>query len=321
MATLADIRTKVRRLTRSPSEAQLSNNDIDTYVDDFLLYDFPAHLRLNAFRRTLTFYTDPNVDVYGTNAIAGDPLYDFKNLYITQHDPVYIAGHRAYFTQSRSDFFNLYPHVQGKVQIGTGDGIITNFTGTLSGHPVLAYNVLFSSIDANNDGLAIYDELGLGALAGDIGAASTITYETGVYDITFVNAPANGTAVYAQTVQYTAARPVSVLYYDSKFTLRPVPDMPYQVTIETYVRPSSLGNDPAEHPFLDQYWQLIAYGAAKKVFEDRMDTESVQIIMPEFKEQELLCLRRTIVQQSDERTSTIYTQSLSNDWDWGRNNF
>jgi len=321
MATLADIRTKVRRLTRSPSEAQLSNNDIDTYVDDFLLYDFPAHLRLNAFRRTLTFYTNPNVDVYETSAVAGDVLYDFKNLYITQHDPVYIAGHKAYFTQSRSDFYNLYPQIQGKVQIGTGDAATTNFTGTLSGYPVLAYNVLFSSIDANNDGLSIFDQHGNGALSGDVGAASTIDYATGVYDITFTNPPDTGKEVYAQTVQYTAARPTAVLYYDTKFTLRPVPDIPYQVTLETYVRPSSLENDPAEHPFLDQYWQWIAYGAAKKIFEDRMDMDSVHMIMPEFKEQETLCLRRTIVQQSDQRVATIYTQSLSSDWDWGRNNF
>ena len=72
MATLANIRTKVRRLTRSPSPTQLTNDEIDTYVNDFLIYDFPQHLLLNTFRRTLTFYTQPNVDVYDTNVTRAD---------------------------------------------------------------------------------------------------------------------------------------------------------------------------------------------------------------------------------------------------------
>ena len=63
-------------------------------------------------------------------------------------------------------------------------------------------------------------------------------------------------------------------------------------------------------PELSEYWQYIAYGAAKKIFEDRMDQESVQLIMPEFKEQETLIQRRTIDQQSNERSATIYTENV-----------
>ena len=73
-------------------------------------------------------------------------------------------------------------------------------------------------------------------------------------------------------------------------------------------------------PELEEWWQYIAYGAAKKVFEDRMDLESVQSIMPEFKKQEMLCQRRTIVQNTNERTSTIYTEQTgvtSGGWGWG----
>ena len=334
MATLADIRTKIRRLTRSPAVSQISDNDIDTYVNNFLLYDFPSHLRLNAFRKTLTFYLQPNVDIYDTNTIrVDDPLYDFKNLYITQHDPVYINGYRVYFTQSRADFYALFPQIQGRVQIGTGDGITTNFTGTLTGIPILQNEVLFSSIDANNYGLSLSDvprvdiALGVRTAIGDLVwpneafSRGTINYITGVYDITFPFAPAAGEVVYARTVRCTPARPTAVLYYDTSFMVRPVPDMPYKFTIETYARPTTLGNDAAAEPFLEQYWTWIAYGAAKRIFEDRMDMESVQMIMPEYKQQELLCLRRTIVQQADERVSTIYAQALTPGSDWNRNNF
>jgi len=316
-ATLAAIRKKVRLLTRSPQEVQLSTNDLNEYVNTFILYDFPEHLRLFNYRTTLTFYTKPNIDVYETTAVAGDPLDDFENAYITSHDPVYIGGYRAYFTQSRSDFYAIYPALQSYIRIGTGDGATTTFAGTLSSKPVLRYNVLFSSIDANNNGLSAYDEDGDGILYGDC-VLSTINYVTGVYTVTFTAAPANRTPVYAQIVPYQASRPQAMLYFDNKFTLRPVPDMPYQVSIETYIRPTDLEN-ATDAPDLEQYWQYIALSAAKKILIDRLDLETVQLLEPELKKQELLCLRRTIVQQSNERTATIYTQMTdlgASGWNW-----
>lgn len=320
-ATLADIKTKVRRITRSPSESQLADATLEDYINDFLLYDFPEQLRLFTFRKTLTFYTEPNIDVYETNPIdPEDLLYNFKNAYITTHDPVYIAGYKAYFTQSRDEFYGIYPKLQAVERIGTGDGATTNFTGTLTSKPVLARSLLFSSIDTVGRGLSIYDEDGDGVLSGDTGALSTVDHVTGIYDIDFSSAPGTGEDVNIQTVTYQAARPQSVLYFDNKFTLRPVPDMPYQVSLEAYVRPTSLIEDE-DVPELEQHAQYIAFGTAKKIFEDRMDMESVGLIMPAFKEQEILCLRRTIVQQSNERAATIYTQQSGGGCNgWNSNN-
>jgi hypothetical protein len=62
-------------------------------------------------------------------------------------------------------------------------------------------------------------------------------------------------------------------------------------------------------PDLEQWWQYIAYGASKKVFEDRSDEVSVKEIMPEFKRQEMLALRRTIVNQTKNRSATIYAEN------------
>ena len=45
MTTLADIRLKVRRVTKSPSANQITNAEIDDYVNDFYQQDFPAHLK------------------------------------------------------------------------------------------------------------------------------------------------------------------------------------------------------------------------------------------------------------------------------------
>ena len=76
-------------------------------------------------------------------------------------------------------------------------------------------------------------------------------------------------------------------------------------------------------PQLSQWWQYIAYGAAKKIFEDRMDTDSLQMIMPEYKNQERLVERRTIVNAASERTATIFTEQVdisSGLSGWGGNN-
>jgi hypothetical protein len=124
-----------------------------------------------------------------------------------------------------------------------------------------------------------------------------------------------------QCVPVVTALPQALLYYDNTFFLRPVPDQPYNINFEAYIRPTFL-METTDNPQLNEWWQYIAYGAAKKIFEDRMDMDSVQMIMPEYKKQETLCLRRTLVQLSNERTGTIYTEQTSfgpgnGQWGWG----
>ena len=101
--------------------------------------------------------------------------------------------------------------------------------------------------------------------------------------------------------------PQSILFYDGKFTVRPVPDKAYRINMEVFVQPTAL-IDSNQYPKLKEWWTYIAYGASKKIFEDRQDYESVKAIMPEFKTQETLIQRRTIVQQTSQRASTIYTE-------------
>lgn len=303
LSTLDRIRIKIRRLTRSPSSSQITDEQIDEYVNAFTLYDFPEELRTNYLRKTFTFYTSPYIDVYENSTTPGDDFYNFKNEYTSLHGPVYVAGYQAFFSQSRQQFFDYWPREVEIKQVATGDGVTTTFNGTLSSTPVLRGNVLFSSIDTANNALEAHDDGG--SLVGTVTAPGTIDYVTGAYSFDFTSAPKAGQDINAQVVSYEAARPTSVLFYENKLTLRPVPDQPYKVDIEAYVRPTELLNS-SDMPDISQWWQYIALGAAKKIFEDRMDTESIQAIIPELKNQETLVLRRTIMQLSNERVSTIY---------------
>ncbi len=211
---------------------------------------------------------------------------------------------------------------------------------------LLQNNVLFDSVAVDNSGLSLADVPVLNTATGNpstIGnlydpnsaayAAAKITpptvafstpfapgtgiinYVTGAYTINFSSAPGAGRTINSQTVPQAVSMPQSLLFYDNTFILRPVPDQPYGVNFEAYIRPTEL-LDAGQSPQLEEWWQYISYGAAKKVFEDRMDVESVALIMPEYKKQENLCLRRTIVQYTNERTATIYTGQTSNSPGW-----
>ncbi len=348
-STLTAIQNKVRRLTRSPTEAQLATTTINDYINTFVFYDFPEHLRLFDLRTTFTFFTQPNIDTYETTSTnVDDPFYNFKNKYISIHEPAYIAGYPALFSQSREQFFGIYPIVNSIQSIGVaGDGVTTQFSGNVNAAnnpfppfpgfqntPILQNQVLFSSIDITNDALAMRD-VPLNSAVGNLIAYDApislvpdlnnfINYITGDFTVTFPFAPRVGQAINSETVPYQAALPQALCYFDNSFVLRPVPDQSYRVNVEVYIRPTEIL--AGQSPEIEQWWQYIAYGAAKKIFEDRMDLDSVQLIMPEFKVQETLVLRKTLVTYAKERVGTIYTNNTGvgasgYGWGYGPGNF
>lgn len=328
LSDLATIKQKVRRLTRNPSTAQLTDADLEQYINTFVLYDFPQHVRLFDYKTTLTFYTAPYVDTYSTITTGANtqPLFNFKNKYISVNPPVYVAGFEVLYTQSREQFYGIYPQVNQIFQIGTGNGVTTNFTYTLNNVPFLQNNVTVSSVSTTNAPLIATDVpaspfSGAGTwLNPDTGLAlaGSVNYITGAINITFATAPASGTAVNIMTMPYQPARPQTILFFDNDFIVRPVPDQPYPVNIEVFVQPTEIIN-ATQNPELNQFWQYISYGTAKKIFEDHGDTESVETIMAEFKQQERLVLRKTLVLMANERTATIYTNQVASQYGpgWG----
>ena len=309
-STLEKIKIKIRRITRNASSAQLSDSEIENYVNTFILYDMPANIKLDSLTEVITFFTVPNVDTYDTNTTDTDhPLYNFKNKYTNVREPVYIAGIRASYYQSVEEFHNIYPASNGKVSIGTGDGLITNFTGTLSDAPVLPSQVTVSSKDTVGNALLAYDD-GEGGFIGDASALSTFNYSTSQYYVSFTAAPAAGEDIWMQTVAYTAGKPNSLLFFNDKFTIKPVPDIAYRIEILAYKRPTQMLVN-SQLPELSEWWEYIALGAGIKVLQDRLDMETVALLMPIFKQQEILIGRRKIMQNSEKRSVTIYSGGLS----------
>ncbi len=335
--TLATIQTKIRRLTRSMSENQLSTADIDQYVNTFIAYDMPEHLRQLDLRQQFTFWTTPGVDYYPASSDVNSPLYQLNQKYLTFHAPVYVSGFQANFSEDRNNFYAQYPKLRSIASIGVnGDGVLTQFSGVVNSQQanipgsvnqnifLLQNEVMFNSVDARGNGLEMIDyplnnanlpSIGNLYIPGGVPTSTVaqdpnnyINYQTGQFVLTFNAAPAANAVINSQTVPSQVSMPLITLFYGGSFWVRPIPDQVYQINMEAYVRPTQLLAS-GDSPQLEEWWQYIAYGAAKKVFEDRMDIDSVQMIMPEFMKQQALCLRRTIVQQTSQRTSTIYTEN------------
>lgn len=249
---LQKIRTKVRRITRAPSPEQITNAEIDEYINDFVLYDMPEHLRLFALREKFSFTCQANIDTYNTDATASViALRDFDQNYITVHQPIYIAGQPVYYSEDRAEFFGLFPQNKAFTTVGTGTGALANFTGTIANKPILQNSVLFESVTStvnpltNNVTMAARD-VPNSVTEGDLVDVQTgaflglINYLTGAFNITWTTPPGAQKKVTAQYFAYQPGMPTAMLYFDDIFVLRPVPNKAYVIDFEVYKRPIPL---------------------------------------------------------------------------------
>jgi len=340
ISTLEAIRQKVRRLTRSPSQNQLSDQDLDQYINTFIENDIPTSVKMFSLRTVLTFYTQPGVDVYSTNTTnPQDPLYNFQNKYTAVHQPIFMAGVRGFFTQQRDVFYANFPQTNFISRTGLfGDGTIGPFIGVINTFPpapstivarqfILQNSVVFTGLDVNGTAMILVDtpvdnQMGNLTVPNNPVILGTINYITGAFNFQFPSPTGVSTSlvpnpIWSEIIPYVAGIPTTMLYYNNEFTLRPVPDKAYVVNIEANIRPTELLFSTDE-PQITQWWQWISYGAAKYIFQDRMDMDSVNNIMPEFMNQQGLALSTAMDQYTNQRTLTIYTNNGINS---GWNNF
>lgn len=335
-SNLQRIEIEVRRITRSPDENLLTTNQLEDYINTFYLYDMPANLRLFNLRDVFTFYTIPNVDTYASQEFnVNDDLYDFANQITAIHNPIFVGGIPAFFTQYRNEFYSNWPITNFNQSTGyAGNGTTGPFTGTLTAYPILQNNVMFSILDTTGQPMVLVDypqntstspnvpvnastnrTTGILSLQGQktitsLNTYGTINYLTGAYTITnFPLATQNSQSniLYSNTIPYQAAKPISMLYYDDVFVLRPVPDNVYAVTLEADILPTQLLST-SQSPELNFWWQYIALGTCLKVFRARMDMDSYTKLYPDYQKAEDMVDRRSVQQQCNMRTQTIFTQ-------------
>lgn len=322
LTDLNQIRDKVRRLVRAPSPFQMTDAELNQYINTFVLYGIPQNLKLFSLRTLFTFYTQPHVGEYATSTNVNSALFDFKNKYTSVHPPVFIDGVPSWYTQQRELFWRNFS--QTKTERDTqlrGNNTTGPYNGTIDARPIEQGTVVFSAQDTSGFSMTLVD-YPVSSTTGALGLVNqpqtlpspfgSISYLDGTFTVVFPNAVATGETVFVSFRPYKAGRPISVLFYDNIFTLRPIPDKVYAVQMEANIVPTELLQSSPD-PQIKQWWQYIAFGAARKIFEDRLDTQSLSQLMPLYEHQEILVQRSTIEQETNKSTITIY--------DYGRPRF
>jgi hypothetical protein len=139
---LSDIITYVRRIIKSPSGAQITDDLIIDYINRFWINDVDARMQLFDLKTKYQFLTTPGVDQYNM------PLYSVQNetlgtigmypVYQGFLNPGYINGIQVPLQTQKHSFFSLYPNiVQSFQHVGVGNGTAGPYTLQL---PILPTN-------------------------------------------------------------------------------------------------------------------------------------------------------------------------------------
>ncbi len=291
--TLAQIRTKVRSVTGRPSQDQITDDQLNAYINNYYVYTMPFELKEEITDQFLTFKTTPGIDVYA-----------FPGGYFTDSPGAYADGFPLVFYQDPDVFYQDWPQQYAVDNIATGDGVTTSFSGGLQNPPVII-GTLFITADNPNGGQQLLTDTGNGTLVGD--GTGTINYLTGAFTANITVAPASSAVIYAKYQGYSANRPQGVLFFNNEFTFRPVPDQAYQIQMQGYIKPLILNDNPLQGPIVStplqiEWGPLIAYGASLEIFEDSGDTENYDRYFPVFKRFENVALGRTIQQLTEQQS-------------------
>lgn len=328
--TRPDIRTLIRELTGSGTSNQLTDSMIDDNIDSFYFFDFPAQFRSLKLKDDYVFYT-----------IQGKDTYPFDSeKYTTVEMPCKVEKNLVQLFQTPDAFygywgFNNGAGTQFEENFDSGDGTLGPYGGTVTNIPFIASVNTDTAINPNKIGIVpnllitantttstlnVWDD-GLGNLIGDVlngpipavpGSSGTINYQTGVISgLLFNTIVPSGNDIQLQYIPVVLNRPQAIMFFQNQFTLRPVPDKGYTVELIAYRRPSqALTNIDNFYPELTEWWETIAYGAAKKIYERRLDMDGVAMMDKGLKERYQLNYTRTYAQLGKQRCSTIFASQV-----------
>ncbi len=132
MNYLKDIITYVRRIIKSPSNTDISDNLIIDYINRFYMMDVDARMQLFDLKTKYQFQTSPGVDQYNMplynvqSETSGSPNAQDIGMYPVYQGflgPAYINGVQISFQTQRDLFFRNFPNiVQQSNVVGIGNG-------------------------------------------------------------------------------------------------------------------------------------------------------------------------------------------------------
>lgn len=203
----------------------------------------------------------------------------------------------------------------------TGGGTVTSIGQAVNYPASRVQNILITANTATST-LNVTDD-GFGNLIGDC-ISGTINYFTGaIANLVFSEIVPSGNFIQAQYNPVQPSIPLSIMFFQNQFTLRPVPDRGYTIELIAYRQPTqALMATGANQgvPELSEWWECIAAGAAKKIYEDRLDPDGVALMDKFLQERYAVAYTRTYAQLGKQRVNTIFADQLTQNYGstgWG----
>lgn len=359
IVNLNSIYAKIRRLTGSDA-MQLPNNansldpnsvGLADYVNSFYNYDLPAQFRSLKLKDKYTFNTTALIDTYAFNSeqytTVDMPCYCMKREIALFNDPWAFYG--ANFNwQSQTNFTqgngtagpysgyttgypilrstNNNPYTSTQVPASPTNYGTPNVPGVSQGNPAYqaqrVQNILITANTAT--GTCNVTDDGNGNLIGDISSSytqGTVNYQTGeISGLYFSSVIPGGNNIQIQYNAINPTIPLSILFFQNQFILRPVPDQGYTIELIAYRQPTQAlaqYSGGAGTPELSEWWETICFGASKKIFQDRLDMDGVAMMDKFLQESYQLNYTRTCAQISTGRVPTIYQDQLQGTYGQG----
>jgi len=128
MNLLSDVITYVRRLIKSPSNAQIRDSLIIDYINRFWLMDVDARIQLFDLKTTYQFQTIPGIDeynmpLYSVQKESGGQEIDLYPVYQGLANYSSVNGIQVPFYNQKESFYNIWPnYVQALNPAAIGDG-------------------------------------------------------------------------------------------------------------------------------------------------------------------------------------------------------
>jgi len=348
---LSDIVKKIRLLTVSANTFQLGDSQIIDYINSYYLYDFPAQYRSLKLKDVFVFNTTKGVDTYPFDynnwSTVEAPCYCEKIPIQLYQSPNGFRGINFNWqtvqqlttstgvTGPYSGTLQNTPILRSVNNNPMAKSPLTSNSPFPQGNPVSfapstgatnypsisrVQNLLITVNVSNGQTLNVSDD-GNGNLIGDCQAGGTINYATGaIAALTFTAIPPSGEVINVQYIPVVLNIPQSIMFYQNQFTMRPVPDKGYAVEVTAYRLPSQalLGTTSDTSPNMDgvpelkEWWEVIAFGASKKIYQDRIDNEGVSTMDAYLKEAISNAETRTYAQLGKQRTPTIFGDQSNN---------
>lgn len=337
VGVLQDIIEKIREVSASGNSDQVTDQKIIKYINSYYLYDLPNDLRNIKLKDTYTFNTIQGVDTYPFDfdkwSTVQEPIYcgkqeislfqDKQSFYRynfnTQQLETFATGEGSEgpytgLTQANPIIRSINNNPMADTQVSSTQIFPGGYPPTFRQSNISRIQNILISANTETSSLNVTDD-GNGGLIGDCIPGGTINYQTGeIADLIFTDIVPSGNDINIQYTQSVLGMPYTVLFFQNQFVVRPIPDQAYTIEMTAMRQPSQalMGTQDITSPNLNgrpeelYWWELIAFGVAKKLYQDRLDSDGVNLMDSYLQEKISEARTRTYAQLGTRAINTIY---------------